>query len=120
MSQRITHQEVLLLAQPLLQVRAKYSHLPIITVLALRNAKGERSESSLTRNAPYVIYPRALLTYREALVLREGLFVLRETLKGIKVQPLHDGHKLPRASLENKQERGSSQCLPGASCRWDK
>jgi hypothetical protein len=49
--------------------------------------------------------PQAPLTYREALVLCEGLFVLRETLKSIKVQPLHDGHKFPRAGLVRARER---------------
>lgn len=45
-SKGITHQEVLLLAQLLLQVCAKYSYLPIITILALRNVKGGGSEGS--------------------------------------------------------------------------
>lgn len=48
----ITHQEVLLLAQLLLQVRAEDGHLPIETVLALRNTKGEGSERGLASNAP--------------------------------------------------------------------
>lgn len=56
----------------------------------------------------------ALLAYRVALVLCEGLFVLRETLQGIEVKPLHDGHKLPRAGLGIAEERGSSQGVTGA------
>lgn len=55
---------------------------------------------------PRMPSPQAPLTYREALVLCEGLFVFWETLKGIKVQPLHDGHKLPRACLVRGKERG--------------
>lgn len=66
---------------------------------------------------PVVPSPWATLTYREALVLCEGLFVLRETLQGIKVQPLHDGHKLPRAGLEIGEERESGQWLMQAKHR---
>lgn len=88
-----------------MQVGAKHGHLPIVTVLALRSAKGGESEGASPEMPPMTSSPWAPLAYRMALVLREGLFVLRETLQGIKVQPLHDGHKLPRAGLGIGEER---------------
>lgn len=61
--------------------------------------------------------PWVTLIYREALVLCDDPFVLRQTLHRIKVQPLHDGHKLPRAGLEIGEERESGQWLMGAKHR---
>jgi hypothetical protein len=53
-------------------------------------------------------FPTIPLTYWEILVLHEGHSVLRETLEGIKVQPLPDGHKLARTSLWRE------------GCQWSK
>lgn len=49
-----------------------------------KGRKGE-SERGLAQNAPMTLSSWVPLTYRQALVLCESLFVLRETLQGIKV-----------------------------------
>lgn len=64
---------------------------------------------ALPKMPPVTPSPWTPLTYREALLLCEGLFILRETFQSIKVKPLHDGHKLPGAGLEFGEERPTGQ-----------
>lgn len=106
MPSRITHQEVLLLAQSLLKVGAKYSHLSIVAGLALSQREAGGYEESCRRRPSSDPFSQGTtgVTYRQALVLSECLSALRQTLQGIKVQPLHDRHKLPRAGLGRETE----------------